>query len=183
MIWDVSDEHKVCYKDKNTLKNINYLTDLFDDAIHYIYETYDHSEFFIDVFYTETEDVGTGIYEQLMKYLNIFVGEEYKQRFVEKYSNDRCKCKMICSDNIKVLLKKAFNLQYGEKSVLDEKSDLLLNIIADKISDYIGTCDAQYYKLSKIPNVFNEFYPHLVFTESCIRCGNYTFLIMYGTTD
>ena len=106
MIWDVSEEHSVCYKDKDTLEKINYLTDLFDDVIHYIYETYDHSEFFIDVFYTETEDVDTGIYEQLMKYLNIFVGEEYRQKFVEKYSNDRCECKMICSDNIKVLLKK-----------------------------------------------------------------------------
>ena len=43
MMWDVSDEHGVCYKDKNILKQVNNLTDLFDDILNYIYETYDMS--------------------------------------------------------------------------------------------------------------------------------------------
>ena len=97
MIWDVSDEHEVCYKDKNILKQVNNLTDLFDDILNYIYKTYDHSEYFIDVFYTETKDVGTGMYEQLMKYLNMFVGKNYRQKFIDKYSNDNCECELITS--------------------------------------------------------------------------------------
>ena len=33
MMWDVSDEHEVCYKDKDVLKKVNDLTDLFDDIL------------------------------------------------------------------------------------------------------------------------------------------------------
>lgn len=184
MIWDVSDEHEVCYKDKNILKNVNTLTDLFDDILSYIYETYDHSEYFIDVFYTETEDVGTGIYEQIMKYLDMFVGEDYKQKFIDKYSNDSCKCELKSSGNIKDLLENTFDIQCGKRRFLDnEKVIELLSVLSDEISNFIGKSEAELYRITKSPRIFNEFYPSITFAESCIRCGKYTFLIMYGTTD
>ena len=184
MKWDVSDEHEVCYKDKNILKNVNALTDLFDDILSYIYETYDHSEYFIDVFYTETEDVGTGIYEQLMKYLDMFVGKNYRQKFIDKYKNDSCECELITSGTINDSLNNVFDIQYGKRKFLDDpKVNELLHILSDKISSSVGTSDAECYKIIKSPRIFNEFYPSITFAESCIRCGKYTFLIMYGTSD
>lgn len=184
MIWDVSDEHEVCYKDKNILKNVNALTDLFDDILSYIYETYDHSEYFIDVFYTETEDVGTGIYEQLMKYLDMFVGKNYRQKFIDKYKNDSCECELTTSGTINDSLNNVFDIQYGKRKFLDDpKVNELLHILSDKISSSVGTSDAECYKIIKSPRIFNEFYPSITFAESCIRCGKYTFLIMYGTSD
>lgn len=184
MMWDVSDEHEVCYKDKNILKQVNNLTDLFDDILNYLYETYDHSEYFIDVFYTETEDVGTGMYEQLMKYLNMFVGEDYRQKFIDKYSNDSCECKLITSGTISDSLYNVFNIQYGKRKFFnDPKVNELLHILSDKISKSIDTSNAECYKITKSPKIFEEFYPSIVFAESCIRCGNYTFLVIYGTSD
>ena len=184
MMWDVSDEHEVCYKDKNILKQVNNLTDLFDDILHYIYKTFDSSEYFIDVFYTETKEVGTGIYEQLMKYLNMFVGKNYRQTFIDKYSNDSCECELITSGTINDSLNKVVNIQYGKRKFLDDpKVNELLLTLSDKISSSVGTSDAECYKITKSPRIFEEFYPSLVFAESCIRCGNYTFLIIYGTSD
>ena len=184
MMWDVSDEHEVCYKNKDILKKVNNLTDLFDDILRYIYETYDHSEYFIDVFYTETEDVGTGIYEQLMKYLNMFIGKNYRQKFIDKYKDDSCECELINSGTISDSLYNVFNIQYGKRKFFnDPKVNELLHILSDKISSSVDTSDAECYKITKSPRIFEEFYPSLVFTESCIRCGNYTFLIIYGTSD
>ena len=184
MMWDVSDEHGVCYKDKNILKQVNNLTDLFDDILEYIYKTYDHSEYFIDVFYTETKDVGTGMCEQLMKYLNMFVDKKYRQNFIDKYSNDSCECELITSGTISESLNYVFNIQYGKRKFLDDpKVNELLHILSDKISSSIGTSDAECYKITKSPRIFDEFYPSIVFAESCIRCGNYTILIIYGTSD
>ena len=184
MMWDVSDEHEVCYKDKDVLKKVNDLTNLFDDVLYYIYETYDHSEYFIDVFYTETKDVGTGMCEQLMKYLNMFVGKKYRQKFIDKYSNDSCVCELITSGTINDSLNYVFNIQYGKRKFLDDpKVNELLHTLSDKISSSIGTSDAECYKITKSPRIFDEFYPSIVFAESCIRCGNYTFLIIYGTSD
>ena len=184
MMWDVSDEHEVCYKDKDVLKKVNDLTDLFDDILHYIYKIFDSSEYFIDVFYTETEDVGTGMYEQLMKYLNMFVGKKYRQKFIDKYSNDSCKCELITSGAINESLNNVFNIQYGKRKFLDDpKVNELLHMLSDKISSSIGTSDAECYKITKSPRIFDEFYPSMVFAESCIRCGNYTILIIYGTSD
>lgn len=184
MIWDVSDEHEVCYKDKNILKQVNTLTDFFDDIITYIYKTFDFSEYFIDVFYTETEDVGTGIYEQLMKYLDMFVGENYKQKFIDKYSNDSCECELVTSGTINDSLNNIFNIQYGKRKFLDDpKVNELLLVLSNKMSSCVGTSDAKCYKVTKSPRIFGEFYPSITFSESCIRCGKYTFLIMYGTTD
>lgn len=184
MMWDVSDEHEVCYKDKDVLKKVNDLTNLFDDVLYYIYETYDHSEYFIDVFYTETKDVGTGMCEQLMKYLNMFVGKQYRQNFIDKYSNDSCECELITSGTINESLNNVFNIQHGKRKFLaDPKVNELLHILSDKISSSIGTSDAECYKITKSPRIFDEFYPSIVFAEFCIRCGNYTFLIIYGTSD
>lgn len=184
MMWDVSDEHEVCYKDRNILKQVNNLTDLFDDILEYIYKTYDHSEYFIDVFYTETKDVGTGMYEQLMKYLNMFVGKDYGKKFIDKYSNDSCECELITSGTISDSLNNVFNIQYGKRKFLDDsKVNELLHILSDKISSSVGTSDAECYKITKSPRIFEEFYPSVVFAESCIRCGNYTFLVIYGTSD
>ena len=178
------DEHEACYKDKDVLKKVNELTDLFDDILHYIYETYDQSEYFIDVFYTETEDVGTGMYEQLMKYLNMFVGKKYRQKFIDKYKNDSCECELITSGTINDSLNNVFNIQYGKRKFLDDpKVNELLHILSDKISSSVGTSDAECYKITKSPRIFDEFYPYIVFAESCIRCGNYTFLIILGTSD
>jgi len=184
MIWDISEEHKVCYKDKNILKNINVLTDIFDDVIKHIYDFYDRSEFFVDVFYTESANVGIGIYEQLMKYLKVFIGKRYRESFIDKYKNDSCECELISSGNLNELFQKAFDFQYGKRKLLDdEKAIEILNKLADEISNYIGYYDADFYKIRKIPLIFGEFYPLLLFDECCIQCGNYIFLIMFGTTD
>ena len=183
-MWDVSDEHEVCYKDKDVLKKVNDLTNLFDDVLYYIYETYDHSEYFIDVFYTETKDVGTGMYEQLMKYLNMFVGKKYRQKFIDKYKNDSCECELITSGTINDSLNYVFNIQYGKRKFLDDpKVNELLITLSDKISNNFGISDADCYKITKSPRIFEEFYPSLAFAEFCIRCGNYTILIIYGTSD
>jgi len=119
-----------------------------------------------------------------MKYLDMFVGEDYKQKFIDKYSNDSCECELITSGTIIDSLNNIFDIQYGKRSFLDDpKVNELLLVLSDKISSRVGTSDTECYKITKSPRIFGEFYPSLVFTEFCIRCGNYTFLTMFGTSD
>lgn len=170
MMWDVSDEHEVCYKDRNILKQVNNLTDLFDDILEYIYKTYDHSEYFIDVFYTETKDVGTGMYEQLMKYLNMFVGKDYGKKFIDKYSNDSCECELITSGTISDSLNNVFNIQYGKRKFLDDsKVNELLHILSDKISSSVGTSDAECYKITKSPMLILHMMLFPVYLRSSVK--------------
>lgn len=177
------EEHEACYKDNDILKKVNDLTDLFDDVILYIHNKYDYCEFFADVFYTKTEDVGTGIIEQLIKYTEMFLYEKERNDCIEKNKNDKCVCEYKCSGQLSTLLKKTFDLDvYDGKILKDKRINDLLTELANNIGYSIGVSDGVLYELQKKPNLFKEFYP-LVFIAHLIRCGNYTFLIMYGTSE
>ena len=183
MMWDVSDEHEVCYKDKGVLKKVNDLTDLFDDIIAYIFNSFNNCNFFVDVFYTDTQDVGIGMLEQLVKYTEMFIDNDYIKKCVEKSKTDSFECEYLCSGDLLGLLTQPFDMSFNNKKILDDKNvHNLLKILADKLSQSLGTANADLYKVKKTPYIFDEFYA-LIFISHCIRCGNYTFLIMYGTSD
>ena len=183
MMWDISDEHEVCYKDKDVLKAVNELTDLFDDVIAYIYNSYNHCNFFVDVFYTETADVCAGINEQLIKYTEIFIDNKHIQNCVERSKKNIGECKYKKSGNILDLLKEVFDVRFNKAHIIaDEKVIELLDTLSENIKYYLYSDKADLYELTKFPVLFDEFYA-LIFFSHIIRCGNYTFLIMYGTSD
>ena len=183
MMWDVSEEHEVCYKDKDVLKKVNDLTDLFDDVIAYLFNSFDRCEFYVDVFYTDTQDVGQGMHEQLVKYTDMFIDNDYIKKCVEKSKNDSFECAYICSGNLLELLTQPFDMSFNKKKILDNENVYdLLKKLADKLCKALGTANAALYKVKKTPCLFDEFYA-LIFISHCIRCGNYTFLIMYGTSE
>lgn len=183
MMWELAEEHEVCYKDKDVLRAVNELTDLFDDVIAYIYNSYDHCNFFADVFFTENDDVCTGINEQLIKYTEMFIDNDYIQKCVERSKENIGECEYKNSGNILDLLKEVFDLRFNQKHIIDDKKILeLLETLSKNINRYMNSDNADLYKLTKFPVLFDEFYA-LIFISHIIRCENYTFLIMYGTSD